>query len=101
MFKITSGKGFLITFKNGVTLSTQIGYYNYCDNYFSDDKSFDKIQELVNKNDWESKNCEIAIWDKDGNWLTDKILNIGDDVCGYVELDEWLEILEKCKNYKS
>lgn len=33
MFKITSKKGFHITFENGWTVSVQFGPGNYCDNY--------------------------------------------------------------------
>ena len=33
MFKITSKKGFHITFENQWTISVQIGPGNYCDNY--------------------------------------------------------------------
>jgi hypothetical protein len=33
MFKITMGKGFHITFKNGYTISVQWGPGNYCDNH--------------------------------------------------------------------
>jgi hypothetical protein len=95
MFRITDGKGFHITFPNGVTLSTQIGYENYCENY----KITEDFEKQINKNDWESKDCEIAIWDKN-RWLTNKILNNGDDVEGHVKIDRWLEIFEKCKNYK-
>lgn len=33
MFKITGNRGFHIMFPNGIILSTQFGYGNYCDNY--------------------------------------------------------------------
>lgn len=32
-FKITAGKGFHVTFENGITVSVQWGPGNYCDNY--------------------------------------------------------------------
>ncbi len=98
MFAITSGKGFHITFPNGVTLSTQFGYGNYCDNH--------DIEIGVRTQKVESQNAEIAIWDKEGTWLTGKAYEeksnkeIGDDVKGYVEIEEWLEIVDWCREYK-
>ena len=102
MFKITYGKGFHITFNNGITLSTQFGYGNYCDNRMnsSTDPFPDngKTSPVI-----ECKNAEIAIWDRDDNWITQdmfKDLNIDgcDDVLGWVTTDQWFKILEWCKN---
>jgi hypothetical protein len=92
MFKITFSKGFHITFPNGVTLSTQFGWGNYCEN--RDMSSRETPDPLV------SKNAEIAIWNEKEEWITDEILKNGDMVQGYVDIVEWLEIIEKCKNYK-
>ena len=96
MFRITSGKGFHITFPNGVTLSTQIGWGNYCSNYGFKGS----YEEMATKNSWESHDCEIAIWNKDGNWITNKIVEDCDQVKGYIEIEEWLKIFDKCKRYK-
>lgn len=103
MFKITYGKGFHLIFKY-VTLSTQIGYGSYCDNYNFIGMN---IYDLNNKKDWESKTCEIAIWEnKNGKWITKQMekelfnINDGDDVKGYVNFEDWLKIFEWCKNYK-
>jgi len=103
MFKITSGKGFHLIFKNGVTLSTQIGWGNYCDNYnFSGD-----MESIMKKNSWESKDCEIGIWDKNKNWITKQMNKElfneknSDDVKGYVNFKNWLKIVDWCKNYKN
>jgi len=35
-FRITHNKGFHITFPNGLTLSTQFGGGNYCENHMGD-----------------------------------------------------------------
>lgn len=60
--------GITITFANGNTISIQSGQANYCNN----------------------KTCEIAIWDKDGNWH-----NFGNDtVNGWItpeELVNWMQ----------
>lgn len=50
MFKITAGKGFLMQFDNGYSVSVQFGYDNYCSNRY--DKEFDT-------NRW--KECEAEL----------------------------------------
>ncbi len=98
MFRITFGKGFHIVFDNGITLSTQFGYGNYCDN---NNKSNDSHKPKHLSCD----DCEIAIWDKDKKWITKNcLIDLGiendDDVLGRVNMDRWLKILDWCKNYK-
>ena len=95
-FSVNDNKGFAITFPNGVTLSTQIGRGNYCDNY---NKENDKYQTVC-------CNCEIAIWDSSGAWITRQMFNdlniddTNDDVLGRVEINQWLEIFDWCKNWE-
>ena len=95
MFKVTFGKGFHLVFENGVTLSTQFGYGNYCTN-----KNTRDMQGILS-----CENAEIAIFDKNESWLTKECLidlNIENDgdVLGYVDMDKWLKILDWCRNYK-
>lgn len=107
IFKITDGKGFQITFANGVTLSTQFGQYNYCENYIlkkglgSDlTRAFGKENHCPN---CESKDVEIAIWKgRNDEWLTRECphCEVDDDVMGYVNIDTWFKIVEWCKDYK-
>jgi len=61
MFKITSNKGFHITFKNGWTVSVQFGPGNYCDNY---NRHIGQEEEACGKDG--SQNAECAVWPKDG-----------------------------------
>ena len=90
MFKITSGNGFHMTFKNGNTISVQFGAGNYCDNYHND------IIESMNKNSCESKTAEVATWDRAGNWnLKEFLPEVGDDVNGYMSADEVLDLMNK------
>lgn len=103
MFRITSGKGFHLTFPNGITLSTQIGAGNYCVNH--NQEISEELETKAKNLDVRSCNCEIAIWDKDGKWIT-KEMNTDlfnneypDDVMGYVEIEDWLKIFDWCKNY--
>lgn len=106
MFSSRRNRGFFIDFDNGLVLSTQFGERNYCQNY-------DNHKSVLYCNNCDnplysvsSKDVEIAIFiedDKGGvkKWMTQKILgDLGDDVKGYVGLAEWLEILEKVKNWK-
>ena len=69
MFKITQGKGFHITFENGLTLSTQIGPKNHCSNYNS--SNYLSVLKTV-----ESFDCEIAVWDENSEWFTKEIQKI-------------------------
>lgn len=46
------------------------------------------------------ENCEIAIWDKGGEFVTNRFINCeGDDVKGYLSTDEVADIIYKVKNY--
>lgn len=92
MLKATQNKGFSLTFENGLTISVQFGTMNYCErkNNFSFYKS-----EMLDKQDIiESKNAEIAIWDKNNNWF-----NFGSDTvkgwCSSNEVAEWIEKISK------
>jgi len=60
-FAINGNKGFQITFANGVTVSVQFGYGNYCANKIPD--KLITSQECIN--------AEVAVWDKD-EWITQK-----------------------------
>ena len=78
-FRITRNKGFHLAFSNGIILSVQFGTGNYCENrHLDSDKYRDK--------EMSSNNCEIGIWNKDGDWITKecKLCSGYDDV----EVDE-------------
>ena len=99
-FASIENKGFHITFKNGVTVSVQFGIGNYCQHHNSDIKI--GVEKEFRK--WESKNAEVAIWNKNGEWITKKCpyLDVAeyDDVAGYVSTDEIIDVLTWAKNYK-
>lgn len=109
-FKITRCKGFHITFPNGLTLSTQFGYGNYCENEYNEDYENENMIKFVIEHKTltivESNTVEIAIWDKNGKWKTREMAkevfnkDIGDDVMGWVTIDEWIKIFNWCKNYR-
>ena len=97
MFKITSEKGFHLTFENRVTISVQWGFGNYCENRWKE--NVDTKKEFLT-----SKNAEVAIWDEDDMWLTKECFldlygeQLDNDVKGYVTADEVADIIQWCKN---
>jgi len=108
-FKLTDGRGFHLTFSNGVILSTQFGSGNYCDNYdypftpkpFSDKAYLKHLFKMP-----ASSNVEIMIFTEDKN-LTNVMLkelkknyDPDDVVMGYVGFDDWIDIVNWCNNYK-
>lgn len=111
MFKIISGKGFHITFKNGVTVSVQFGWGNYCDKYPNNKDMFTENLEYIK--DWKdplpregSPNAEVAIWDKNDKWITKEYIKsineeAYDDVIGFQTPEQVLDILNWAKNYKN
>lgn len=94
-FRNNDGKGFQITFPNGVTLSTQFGWSHYCENY---DHQL-PLDEAIAKTDWESDTAEIAMFLPDGEWITKEFEFSGDDVIGHVKIDKWLKAVEFCRDY--
>jgi len=93
MFKITEGKGFHITFKNDTTVSVQFGPGNYCENQSPDKKNFLHVRGI-------SKDAEIAIWDKNGEWITDEYFGGSDVVKGHVDPEELLGVLVWVQDYE-
>lgn len=63
-FKITSGKGFHITFANGYTVSVQFGPGNYCDNYGM--RVGSEGQQAGEKG---SSTAECAVWGSDNEFV--------------------------------
>jgi hypothetical protein len=80
MFRITSNKGFQMTFENGCTISVQFGYGNYCDNRnHPDGYDFSNRRTMV-----ESSTAEIAILLPNGEFY-----DFGNDsVRGYCSANE-------------
>lgn len=100
-FHVNDNKGFSITFPSGITLSTQFGFGNYCENNMKKELMDVHLGQIIS-----SQNCEIAIMDIKDDFITQKMLTDleidahYDDVLGYVDIDLWLKIVEWCKNYK-
>ena len=80
------GVGSHHTFDNGITLSVQAGMGNYSTPR-EDHSSADNYSSF-----------EIAMWDKDGDWITKDIVpGHNDDVVGYVSRENIDEIISFIK----
>ena len=96
MFKSTRNKGFQMTFKNGITISVQFGFMNYCSrkNEYPYDSTKLEEQDEMRQHIIESNTAEIAIWDKNGTWF-----DFGDDtVKGHVDTDEVARWIAVCSD---
>ena len=95
-FRITRGKGFHITFENGITVSVQFGGGNYCEHYndmIGMEREMQDHWQMINNPVQESRDAEVAIWGKDGRWLTPLYTGNGDDVIGWQSPKQVLDIL--------
>jgi hypothetical protein len=103
MIKIIMGKGFHLTFDNGLTISVQIGSGNYCENYNNNtNNNTNSYNQLASQFSPESKNAEVAIWKTDGGWITKEFFeDLGDDVAGYVNTDEIADLIYRVKNWEA
>ena len=82
-FTITYGRGFHLTFSNGITVSVQWGAASYSDNYH------DEIDEHpMSCKRYCSSLAEVAVWDSDNKMLLDK-----GEVWGYQTADQIATII--------
>ena len=95
-FVATQNKGFGITFDNGFTISVQWGIENYCENR-NLDIDFEDLPNPKEVNRWESRNAEIAVFDKDG-----EIIQAGKDdhVIGWLTPNEVAKAIEIVSGYQ-
>jgi hypothetical protein len=96
----TTGKGFQLTFENGLTISVQWGYFNYCTNRQSPlapEVLYDELEELKRNKFFDCDTAEIAVWDESGKWMDFE----NDQVKGWVTADEVADYITKVKNATS
>lgn len=74
--------GLQMTFNNGFSISIQFGAGNYCENR--------------NCSKDNSKNVEVAIFDKNDNFY--RLESMTDDVVGYVSMDGLADYIQQVKN---
>lgn len=97
----TEGGHFWITFENGYTLSAFNGYGSHTENNFAFEKGH-RVYESGNiyENYWESKLVEIAILDKNRNFITQDIIKSDYDV-ETVDINELIEVINIVNNLES
>ena len=79
-FTTSYNKGFRMTFGNGFSISVQWGVGNYCEK-----KESGQWDESTKYAEWDSNSAEIAVFDKDGEFIT--ITNYPDVVAGWLSSD--------------
>ena len=95
-FVATRNKGFGMTFDNGFTISVQWGIENYCEHRNLDiDLKIYHTPEKENR--WESRNAEIAVFDKEG-----EMIQVGeyDHVIGWLTPNEVAKAIEIVSGYQ-
>lgn len=85
-FRITSGRGFHITFENGWTVSVQFGPGNYCEN-----RRMQVGEDDARAGKQGSMDAETAVWGPDGEMVTRE--GDGDTVRGWQSPERVLELL--------
>lgn len=96
----TEGGHFWITFENGYTLSVFNGYGSHTENNFAFDK-WHRVYESGNvyENYWESKLVEIAIINKEGDLITQNVIE-SDDSVKTIDINELVEVINIVNNLK-
>jgi len=109
-FAITEGKGFHITFDNGVTVSVQFGYGDYCDNKESTEPANYYDNYTTPLRDLgrilcECDNAEIAIFSsRTEEFITKEYMKYRgmeypENVIAFAEVEELMAVLHWAKNY--
>lgn len=92
---IQTDKGhFWLTFENGYKISVFNGFGSYSENHFKT-----KLLSVPDFASIDSKDCEIAII-YNGIFVTDRFVECGDSVKGYINADELADIIYKVKKFK-
>ena len=106
-FMVMKGRGFHINFPNGIRLSTQIGAECYCEHYDSHPCDCPPINKDGNRiGVVQSDDAEIQL--SGGGATLAKCMQelfaddeeYSDDILGYVKIDDWLEIVRWCMDFK-
>ena len=102
--RICDNKGFQLDLPNGVTVSVQIGPGNYCDSDCSN-ADFDAPKNVIGTDEtWGSNTAECAAYVTGSNlaWISvpgytggGRDRCGGDDVCGYLNVSQVLEFINK------
>ena len=85
-FVATNNKGFQMVFENGFRISVLWGGGNYCQR-----KEDGEYSEPMKTEFWESTSSEIAVFNKDGEFIT--ITNYPDVVAGWLNTDKVAKVI--------
>jgi hypothetical protein len=95
--------GFTMTFENGYTVSVAWGWGNYCDSRHKHLVSFgptDRLPSYSSTEFYECKTAEVAVWNRDGTFLTPDG-KLGGDVLPYRTPEEVASFLSEVASWKS
>lgn len=103
MFKATLNRGFKLNFENGVSISVQWGYGNYCSNRDLKKGMMDPMKPEFALG-FESETAEVLIEKGEGNPITPIYAeSIGKShdglVCGWLTADEVVDAISWAKRY--
>lgn len=101
MFKSTVNRGFQMEFDNGVEISVQWGYGNYCAAKDAKKQYAEELREEIH----ESKTAEVSIFKGDRNITLEfaKLHNLNSDgygAIGWLNPEQILDAMNWAKNYK-
>ena len=95
--------GFTMTFENGYTVSVRWGWGNYCDNRNKRPVTYGAsncMPPLSSTEFYECKTAEVAVWNRDGTFLTPDG-KLGGDVLSYRTPEEVASFLSEVASWKS
>lgn len=98
----SQNNGFTMTFENGYTVSVRWGWANYCTNHTMPASASTRIlwNTLNSTNCSNCDNAEVAVWNRDGTFLTPDG-KLGGDVLSYRTPEEVASFLSEVASWKS
>lgn len=97
---ISTGRGFQIVLPNGWKISVQFGITHYCEKrvlgLFA---PHHELEEIKKTGQWTSENAEVAVLDPHGGFIN--TWYSGDDVMGWVTVEQLLPIINEVAQYKA
>jgi len=100
MFRISYNFCTQMTFENGLTVSFAIGEGNYCSN-----KNPNENPYINMKKERESNNCEVIVFDSNGDldiqqFLPEGVRGDGSKCAGWITPDVLVKVMNNVANWK-
>lgn len=108
-FNNHTNNGIRLTFPNGIRVSTIFGYGSYSDNHDYKPKVDNKATEIENimaqfeKIEEGSNTVEVMIFGATEQFISRLLKEVVGDKynpVGYINMKQWLKIINRCANYK-